>query len=103
MKTVSRKGTETAQGWLLFFYSVPSKPVSSRMKVWRKLMRAGAIQMKGAVYILPFNDEHYEFLQWLVSEVAAMKGEAAFVKIEKVDTMKDSEIVVLFNRQRAND
>jgi len=103
MKTVSRKETETAQGWLLFFYSVPSKPVSSRMKVWRKLMRAGAIQMKGAVYILPFNDEHYEILQWLVSEVAAMKGEAAFVKIEKIDTMKDSEIVSLFNRQRADD
>jgi hypothetical protein len=103
MKTGSRKETEAAHGWLLFFYTVPSKPVNSRMKVWRKLMRAGAMQMKGAVYILPFNDEHYEFLQWLVSEVAAMKGEAAFVKIEKVDTMKDSEIVALFNRQRAND
>jgi hypothetical protein len=32
-----------------------------------------------------------------------MKGEAAFAKIEKIDTMKDSEIVALFNRQRADD
>jgi len=31
------------------------------MKVWRKLNKAGAVQMKGAVYILPFTDEHYEF------------------------------------------
>lgn len=91
------------QGWLLFFYSVPSKPVSNRMKIWRKLLKAGAVQLKGAVYIMPFNDENYEFLQWLVSEIAGMKGEGAFVKIEKVDTMKDEEIVTLFDRQRAND
>ena len=99
--TALQKNISQRQGWILFFYTVPSKPVSNRMKVWRKLMKAGAVQLKGSVYILPFNDEHYEFLQWLVSEIAGMKGEAAFVRIEKVDTMKDSEIVALFNQQRA--
>jgi len=103
MSPTSHKSVLQGQGWIIFFYSVPSKPVSSRMKVWRKLIKSGAVQLKGAVYILPFNDEHYEFLQWLVSEIAAMKGEAAFVKIEKVDTMKDPEIIALFNRQRASD
>jgi hypothetical protein len=73
------------------------------MKVWRKLMKAGAVQLKGSVYILPFSEEHYEFLQWLVSEIVGMKGDAAFVSIEKIDTMKDSEIAALFNRQRAHD
>ena len=73
------------------------------MKVWRKLVKAGAVQLKGAVYILPFNDDHYEFLQWLVSEIAEMKGEGAFTRIEHIDTMKDSEIIALFDRQRAID
>jgi hypothetical protein len=73
------------------------------MKVWRKLIKAGAVQLKGSVYILPFNDDHYEFLQWLASEIAGMKGEAGFVKIERVDTMSDPEIIALFNRQRASD
>ncbi len=73
------------------------------MKVWRRLMKAGAVQLKGTVYILPFNDEHYEFLQWLVSEIAEMKGEGAFTRIEHIDTMKDSEIIALFDQQRAND
>ncbi len=100
---MEEKINENAQGWLLFFYSVPSKPVSGRMKVWRKLLKSGAVPLKGAVYILPFNDEHYEFLQWLVSDIAGMNGEAAFVKIDKVDTMKDHEIITLFNRQRASD
>jgi hypothetical protein len=103
MKSASHKSTLQGQGWIIFFYSVPSKPVSSRMKVWRKLIKAGAVQLKGSVYILPFNEDHYEFLQWLVSEIAGMKGEADFVKIEKVDTMKDPEIIALFNRQRASD
>jgi hypothetical protein len=102
MKSASHN-THQGLGWIIFFYSVPSKPVSSRMKVWRKLIKAGAVQLKGSVYILPFNEDHYEFLQWLVSEIAGMKGEAAFVKIEKVDTMKDPEIIALFNRQRASD
>jgi len=93
MKHASQKGAMKGQGWILFFYSVPSKPVSNRMKVWRKLMKAGAVQLKGAVYLLPFNDEHYELLQWLVSEIAEMKGEGAFTRIEHIDTMKDSGII----------
>ncbi len=100
MKVDKRKSAVKESGWLLFFYSAPSKPVSNRMKIWRKLIGAGAVQMKGAVYILPFSDDNYEFFQWLVSEVAGMKGDAAFVRIEKMDSMKDEEIIALFNRQR---
>ena len=97
------RGEKTEKTWLLFFYSVPSKPVSNRMRVWRRLARVGAIQLKGAVYILPYNDEHYELFQWLVSEVTSMKGDASFVKIQKIETLKDEEIVELFNQQREGD
>jgi hypothetical protein len=89
--------------WLLFFYSVPSKPVSGRMKVWRRLAKAGAVQFKGAAYLLPHSEEHYEFFQWLVSEVTFMKGDAAFVRVENIETMKNSEIISLFNQQREKD
>jgi len=94
---------DKAKNWLLFFYAVPSTPVSNRMKVWRKLLKTGAIPLKGAVYILPFSPEHYELLQWLVSEVTAMQGEAALVAIEKVETIKDAEIIELFNQARKSD
>jgi len=60
----------------MFFYSVPSKPVSNRMKIWRKLIKSGAIQFKGAVYMLPYSEDHYDFFQWLVSEVIGMGEEA---------------------------
>lgn len=103
MNPKRQKNSRTERGWLLFFYSVPSKPVSNRMKIWRMLAKAGALSLKGAVYILPYSDDHYEFCQWLVSSVAAVQGEAAFVRIEKIETMKDDEIIEMFNQQRAKD
>lgn len=90
-------------GWLLIIYTVPSKPVNNRMKIWRKLANAGAVQIKGAVYILPYNEENYEFFQWLISEVISMGGEGAFVKVQQIETMKDNEIIVLFNKQRESE
>jgi hypothetical protein len=85
--------------WLLIFYSVPSQPVSNRMKIWRKLAKIGAVQLKGAVYILPNNDEHYELFQWLITEVASMGGDGAFVTASRIETLKESEIVALFNQE----
>lgn len=91
------------KGWLLFFYSVSSRPVANRMKIWRRLTQAGALLFRGAVYILPYSDEHYEFYQWLTREVSGMGGEAAFVHVEKIEGIEDREIIELFNRQRERD
>lgn len=88
-----------AQEWLLIFYSVPSHPVSNRMKIWRKLAKAGAVQFKGSVYILPATEEHEEFLQWLIGEVKSMKGDAAFVKSADIKPMGNAEIRELFLKQ----
>ena len=99
----SGKENRKHQGWLLFFYSVPSKPVNARMKIWRRLAKAGAVQIKSAVYILPYNEDNYELCQWLVSEVMAMKGDGSFVSVKKIETIKDDDIVTLFNNQREQD
>ena len=87
-------------GWLLFFYSVPARPVGNRMRVWRRLMKAGAVLLKGAAYVLPYSEEHYELFSWLVSEVAAMNGEAAFVRVGRIETMEDAEVRGAFSRQK---
>lgn len=84
------------QDWFIFFYSVPSHPVSSRMKVWRKLVKAGAAQLKGGVYILPATEEHKEFLQWLIGEVKSMGGDGAFVRSKGIETMDDADIRNIF-------
>jgi hypothetical protein len=90
---------EGKQEWLLIFYSVPSHPVSSRMKIWRKLVRSGAVQLKGAVYVIPASDEHQELFQWLIGEVKALGGDGAFVRSSAIETMSDAEVRELFVRQ----
>jgi len=89
----------SVQEWLLIFYSVPSHPVSNRMKIWRKLAKAGAVQLKGAVYILPATEEHEEFFQWLIGEVKSMSGDGAFVKSGEIKSMNEPDIKALFIRQ----
>jgi hypothetical protein len=103
VKHISKKTAEKDHKWLLLFYSVPSKPVSSRMKIWRKLVKVGAIPLKGAVYILPYSEEHYELCQWLMSEVSAMGGEGDFVITDEFEMLKNGEIITLFNKQRKID
>jgi hypothetical protein len=88
-----------AKEWLLIFYSVPSHPVSNRMKIWRKLAKAGAVQLKGAVYILPATEEHEELLQWLIGEVKSMGGDGAFVRSADIRSMDESDIRQLFLSQ----
>lgn len=86
--------------WLIFFYSVPSRPVSKRMKIWRRLIKAGALHFSGSVYILPFNDDNLELFQWLISEINVMGGEGSFIRVRNIETIKNSEIKMLFNKQR---
>ena len=92
-------GKSPDQEWLLVFYSVPSHPVSIRMKIWRKLAKTGAVQLKGAVYVLPASEEHQEFLQWLIGEVKSVGGDGAFVRTPAIETMDNGDIRELFLQQ----
>jgi hypothetical protein len=89
--------------WLIFFYTVPAKPGNLRMKVWRRLIKMGAASLKGSVYILPYSEDHLEALHWLTGEVSSLGGEAAFAKVERIETMGNEEILSLFQAHREND
>ena len=101
-KSVLKKARKK-QEWILFFYTVPSKPVKNRIKFWRRLARAGAVQLKGAVYVLPHNEEHFELCQWLMAEVAVLGGEGDFVITVKFEMLGNSDIISLFKSQREAD
>jgi len=88
------------QEWLLIFYSIPAHPVSGRMKIWRRLAKAGAVQLKGAVYILPANEENRELFQWIIGEVKSLGGDGSFVQTGRIETLTNSEVLELFRAQR---
>lgn len=94
---------EKKQNWLILFYSIPARPVNNRMKIWRRLLKSGALHFKGSVYLLPFSDENFEFCQWLIAEINGMGGESAFVVANSIETMTDDEIKKLFNQLRDKD
>lgn len=93
----------SGHAWLMFFYTVPSKPVNNRIKIWRRLAKAGAVQLKNTVYLLPFSEEHYEFFEWLTQEVDAMGGDGTFVQTQNIEPMDDGDLKRLFSKQREND
>ena len=93
------KDTQTPQ-WLLFFYSIPATPVNNRVKIWRKLQKTGAVQLKGGVYILPYREDNHEALQWMLAELPGLKGEGLLVTTETIEPLPRQDIITLFNEQR---
>ena len=86
--------------WLLFFYSIPATPVNNRVKIWRKLIKTGAVQLKGGVYILPHSEEHHEALQWMLAELSGLKGEGLLITTDSIEPLQQREIIALFDEQR---
>lgn len=95
--------TADTRKWLVFFYSVPAKPVKIRMSLWRRLTKLGALQLKGAVYVLPLTDEHLESIKWLVSEITTLGGEASYLITSRIEPLGGDGLVELFHELRAKD
>ena len=62
--------------WNLLVYKVPNEPTSSRVFVWRKLKKLGAILLHDSVWILPATPRTREQLRWLANEIVELSGEA---------------------------
>jgi len=90
--------------WLVFSYSLSTgKNSSSRVAIWRKLGRLGAIVPKAGVYVLPDKEDCFESLQWLSQEVQQAKGEAVVMRVNKFEALSDAQLVRLFQDARKDD
>ncbi len=85
--------------WILMFYSMPSKPERNRLRIYRRLQKEGTLSLKDGVYLLPYSEDRYELFQWLSQEIKTLGGDMHFVVIEKIERLKNSEIVTLFKNQ----
>lgn len=90
--------------WLVFSYSLPSQSrSSSRVALWRRFKRLGALPHASGVYILPDKEECNESFQWLSQEVQQSKGNASFMRVEKFEGLSDNELIGAFHRLRKKD
>lgn len=84
--------------WLLLVYKVPPKPTSSRVYVWRKLKKLGALLWHDSVWILPANAKSKEHFQWLAAEIIEMGGE---VQVWQADSLLQRQAESLAHRFQA--
>lgn len=89
--------------WLVLIYSLPPKAGSSRVRIWRKLKRLGAVSFRNSVHLLPFGEERHEIAQWLCQEIQRAEGEAILLKVEQIENLSDEEVAALFRRARNED
>ena len=94
---------EPSASWLFLLFNLPAKQSSERVKVWRRLKKFGAVQLKTSTYVLPDEPIQYERFQWLAKEIVDTGGEATLVRVKDIEGMPYAAVVALFNEARARD
>jgi DNA-binding transcriptional regulator PaaX len=85
--------------WLLLVYTIPREPSASRVYVWRKLKRLGALMMQDAVWVLPATSATREQFQWLATEIKELKGAATLWKSRLILGAPEEDLVRRFEAE----
>jgi hypothetical protein len=78
--------------WVLFMPTIPAKPASVRVKIWRRLQAIGAIGLRGSVYALPNLEECVEVFEWVSRELRELGGQASICEGRFLDESTDDDI-----------
>ncbi len=90
--------------WLVFSYSLPSNlTAASRVRIWRKLRKSGAVSPKLGVHVLPYNDDCVETVRWLATEVEQESGEAIVMQVDRFENLSDDKVIDIFRNERMAD
>jgi hypothetical protein len=89
--------------WLFLLFNLPAKNSSDRVKIWRRLKKCGAIQLKTSTYVLPDQPLHYERFQRLAKEIVDHGGESALVRVKDIEGTPYPALVAMFNEARARE
>jgi hypothetical protein len=83
--------------------TIPAKPASVRVRIWRRLQAIGAINLRGAVYVLPNREECVELFEWLARELAGLGGQTSLCEGRFFDDTTDDDIERRFAAARNAD
>lgn len=72
--------------------TIPAKPAAVRVRIWRRLQAIGALNIRGAVYVLPNRDDCVELFEWLSRELVGLGGQASLCEGRFVDATTDDDI-----------
>ena len=97
---LSKAFSEKTQQWILLIHQLPPRPTNLRVRIWRKLQKLGAVNIKNSVYVLPANEKTNEDFQWLKQEIESAGGEAVVFRADAVEGTTDREIIAAFRKAR---
>lgn len=86
--------------WLLLIHQILPKPNYFRVKIWRRLLKIGAVAIKQSVYVLPDTGQAYEDLHWIVKEIIEGGGTASLSKAVFFEGLSNGQIKALFQASR---
>ncbi len=62
--------------WAAINYTLPREPSRARVSVWRKLKKAGAVNIQQSMWVLPAGEENRRALDEIKGDVTVNGGEA---------------------------
>ncbi|MFC4427268.1 chromate resistance protein ChrB domain-containing protein [Deinococcus navajonensis] len=90
--------------WLVLLSTLPSGGSStSRVTLWRRLRRLGAVALPGGAAVLPDLPDQRESFGWLLQEVQQAGGEGAVLHVREMEGLTDAALRERFNAARADD
>jgi hypothetical protein len=84
----------------MLVHQLPSRPAYSRVKIWRRLKEAGAINLRNAAYVLPDNEENRANFAAILREIESHGGDGLLVDGEVVAGMRNDQLRAQFNATR---
>lgn len=89
--------------WITFAYSLSKDKSNTRVTLWRRLQRLGAVAPAGNLYVLPALDECIEAFQWLTQEIQSAGGQAVMFYCEQIEGLSEQALIDLFCEARAKE
>jgi len=89
--------------WLVLSFTLPKDPSRARVSVWRKLKRAGAVNIAQSLWVLPLSDKHIATFDEISEEIRASAGEAYAMHASFIDNTRDEEIKRAFAKARKDE
>jgi len=89
--------------WLLLLFELPAAQSNLRVKIWRRLQKVGALNLKAGVYMLPKNAEAEEDFEWLRQTLADAGAPVTFMTARTSTEAEHEAIVRQFRELRAQE
>lgn len=90
--------------WIALSYTLPARGTSStRVALWRRLRRLGALPQAGGASILPARADCIEAFGWIAQEIAQSDGDALVMRVDRFDGLSDGELIERFRDARRTD